>query len=59
MLTSLPALQMMSISADQYHQRTIPFHHVVNAIAGVKECGVLYSVAVCTDNLESEEYKKT
>lgn len=59
MLTSLPAIRMISLSTDVYHQKTISFNHVINAIEAAKECGLLYNVAVCTDHIDDIEYKKT
>jgi sulfatase maturation enzyme AslB (radical SAM superfamily) len=59
MLSSLPGIRMISISTDVYHQKTISFEHVINAIEAAEECGLLYSVAVCTDHFDDIEYKKT
>jgi MoaA/NifB/PqqE/SkfB family radical SAM enzyme len=59
MLTSVPAIRMISLSTDVYHQKTIPFDHVINAIEAAEECGLLYSVAICTDRIDNIEYKKT
>ncbi len=58
-LTSVPAIRMISLSTDVYHQKTISFDHVVNAIEAAEECGLSYSVAVCTDRIDDIEYKKT
>lgn len=59
LLAKLPAIKLISISTDVYHQKVIPFGNIENAIWAAKEIGLLYNVAVCTDNEEDENYKKT
>jgi MoaA/NifB/PqqE/SkfB family radical SAM enzyme len=57
-LSRLPAIQMISLSTDIYHQKFIPFKYVKNAIWACKELGRLYNIAVCTDYEENPEYLK-
>ncbi|MFC2037533.1 radical SAM protein [Chloroflexota bacterium] len=57
-LAELPAIQMISISTDVYHQKSIPFGHIKNAVWAARELGRLYSIAVCTDNKEDPQYQK-
>lgn len=57
-LAKLPAIQMISVSTDVYHQKSIPFDFIKNAIWAAKKLGRLYNIAVCTDNEENNEYKK-
>lgn len=57
-LSQLPAVQMISISTDVYHQKSIPFDYIKNAIGAAQELGRLYNIAVCTDNEEDQQYKK-
>lgn len=57
-LSKLPAIQMLSISTDVYHQKSIPFDYIKNAVWAAKELGRLYNIAVCTDNEEDQQYRK-
>lgn len=57
-LSSLPAIKMMAISTDVYHQESIPFESVVNAIAAAQECNIPYHIAVCTENEDDEGYNQ-
>ena len=57
-LQKLSAIKMIAISADAYHQSTIPFERVKNAIFAAKECDIPYNLHVCTDNESNEEYKE-
>jgi organic radical activating enzyme len=57
-LSKLPAIQMISISTDVYHQKSIPFENVKNAVAAAKELGRLYNIAVCTDNENDLQFRK-
>jgi MoaA/NifB/PqqE/SkfB family radical SAM enzyme len=57
-LTSLPAIQMISISTDVYHQKSIPFDHIHNAVWAARQLGRLYNIAVCTDNEEDQQHQK-
>lgn len=56
-LKKLSAIKMLSISADAYHQSHIPFDRVKNAVQAAQECGVPYTIAVCTDNYEDGDYQ--
>lgn len=57
-LSRLPAIQMISISTDVYHQKSIPFDYIKNAVWAARELGRLYNIAVCTDNEEDQQYQK-
>ena len=57
-LSRLPAIQMISISTDVYHQKSIPFDYIKNAMEAARQLGRLYSIAVCTDNEEDQQYQK-
>jgi MoaA/NifB/PqqE/SkfB family radical SAM enzyme len=57
-LSRLPAIQMISISTDVYHQKSIPFDCVKNAVWAARELGRLYNIAVCTENEEDRQYQK-
>jgi organic radical activating enzyme len=57
-LSSLPAVQIISISTDVYHQRAIPFAFIKNAIWAARELGRPYNIAVCTDSEEDLQYQK-
>lgn len=57
-LSKLPAIQMISISTDVYHQKSIPFDYIKNAVWAARELGRLYNIAVCTDNEEDQQYQK-
>jgi organic radical activating enzyme len=49
-LDSMKELRVISISADPHHQLQIPFERVRNALLAVQELGLIYRVAVCTEN---------
>jgi MoaA/NifB/PqqE/SkfB family radical SAM enzyme len=51
-------LRMISVSTDVYHQMYIPFERVRNAVAAARDCGVLCSVAICTENEDDPGYKR-
>ena len=57
-LSGLPAIRMLSISTDIYHQKTIPFDFVHNALVAARELGRLYNIAVCTDSRDEPGYRK-
>ncbi len=57
-LSRLPAIRMVCLSTDVYHQRAIPFANVKNAIEAARTLGLIYSVAVCTDNKADPAYQK-
>jgi MoaA/NifB/PqqE/SkfB family radical SAM enzyme len=56
-LAGLPAIRLLSISTDVYHQKAIPFGHVRNAIWAARQLGRFYNIAVCTDDEEDEQYQ--
>ena len=56
-LESLPDLLFLQISADEHHQRCIPFERVENAVLAAQKLKLVCSVVVCTDNEESPGYK--
>ncbi len=57
-LSRVPAISMLSISTDVYHQKLIPFEYVANALWAVKKLGRFYNIAVCTDTEEEPQYQK-
>ncbi len=57
-LSELPAIQMVSISTDVYHQRSIPFDYIKHAVWAAKQLGRLYNIAVCTDNEDDRQYQR-
>lgn len=57
LLENLPAIQMISISADKYHQKFIPFSRVKNAIAAAEVHNIPYTIGVCTENEADRAYQ--
>jgi MoaA/NifB/PqqE/SkfB family radical SAM enzyme len=57
-LRELSAIKMLAISTDVYHQESIPFEKVKNALLAAKACDIPYHIAVCTENEDDKEYKK-
>lgn len=57
-LSKVPAIQMISISTDVYHQTSIPFDYIKNALWAARELGRLYNIAICTENEEDPQYRK-
>ncbi len=57
-LRELCAIKMLAISTDVYHQESIPFERVKNAVFASKECNIPYNIAVCTENENDSEYKE-
>ena len=57
-LRSIPSIKMLSFSTDVYHQKSIPFGKVRNAILAAQDCDIPYTVAVCTENKDDIEYNK-
>jgi organic radical activating enzyme len=57
-LDKLPFINMLSISTDLYHQKFIPFEFIKNAIYAARKLEKLYTIAVCTENPEDEDYLK-
>jgi MoaA/NifB/PqqE/SkfB family radical SAM enzyme len=56
-LRELPAIKILSISTDIYHQVSIPLAWVKNAVAAAEACDIAYSVSVCTENEEDLKYQ--
>lgn len=57
-LKHLNAIKMLSISTDVYHQESIPFERVENAIAAAREIDIPFTVAVCTENEGDPAYQR-
>jgi hypothetical protein len=57
-IKSLPGLSLIAISTDRYHQQTIPFQRVKNALQAAESCGLPYDVSLCTENQEDPEHKR-
>jgi organic radical activating enzyme len=57
-LLQVPAIQMISISTDVYHQKSISFENIKHAVWAAKTLGRLYNIAVCTDNENDPRYQK-
>ena len=49
-LRSAPAIRMLAVSADAYHQAEIPLERVRHAVAAAEHLGLEYNVAVCTED---------
>jgi sulfatase maturation enzyme AslB (radical SAM superfamily) len=57
-LQELPAIKMMAISADVYHQENIPFSRVKNAIHAAKKLDIPFQIGVCTENKQEKNYQR-
>lgn len=57
-LLQVPAIQMISLSTDVYHLKSIPFDNIKNGIWAAKQLRILYNIAVCTDSEEDTQYKR-
>jgi MoaA/NifB/PqqE/SkfB family radical SAM enzyme len=55
-LENTPALRMLQISTDEYHQKYIPFERVKNAISACRTCHVPFTVSLCTENDQNPAY---
>jgi len=49
-LQSVPAVRLVAISADAYHQAEIPLDRVRHAVLAAEKLGLEYNVAVCTED---------
>jgi organic radical activating enzyme len=58
-LDSLPSLMMLQISTDKYHQQSIPFERVKNAMLACNQCNIPYTISICTENENDPEYQET
>jgi pyruvate-formate lyase-activating enzyme len=56
-LRDLPAIRMLAISCDTYHQTSIPFERVKNAIHAARKCEIPYNIAICTQNADDPGYR--
>ena len=56
-LREVPGITQLSFSADSYHESSIPFGRVVNAVHAAQECGIPFSVAISTENADDPRYK--
>jgi pyruvate-formate lyase-activating enzyme len=57
-LKRFPAIRMLCISTDEFHQKFIPFENIKNAAYAAEKCDIVYSFAICTPNFEDPEYLK-
>jgi organic radical activating enzyme len=57
-LSSVPGLRLVSFSTDAYHQKSIPFRNIGNAVWAAKRLGKRYNIAVCTDNEDDPVYQR-
>ncbi len=57
-LRSVPDIRMLAFSTDVYHQRSIPFERVKNAIMAARDLEIPYNIAVCTEDTDDPEYKQ-
>lgn len=57
-LKNLPSVRLLCISADQFHQKFIPFENIRNAAYAAEQCNIIYSFAVCTPNFQDPQYLK-
>ena len=55
-LRKLPAIRMLCISTDEFHQKFIPFENIRNAAYAADKCKIVYSFAICTANFEDPKY---
>jgi hypothetical protein len=58
-LERLPAIRLLAISTDVYHQRFIPIEFVKNAIYAAQRLGRRYNIAVCTNDETDPGYLAT
>jgi hypothetical protein len=57
-LRKLPALRMLCISTDEFHQKFIPFEKIRNAAYAAEKCKIVYSFAICTPDFNDPNYLK-
>jgi len=55
-LRHLPALNVLAISSDTYHQTAIPFNNVANAVKAAESCGIPCYIYTCTEDPADESY---
>lgn len=56
-LNSVPALKMLGISTDVYHQQFIDFERVAHAIRAAEILHIPVQISVCTDSKEEPGYQ--
>ena len=57
-LAQVPAIRMLSLSTDVYHQRFIPFQNIKNAIRAIQDLEKQYTVAVCMEDANDPALRK-
>lgn len=55
-LHQIPSVNALAISADVYHQKSIPFSNVANAIRAAEYCGIPCYIYTCTEDLTDADY---
>lgn len=56
-LREVSSIRMIALSTDAYHQQSIPFARVRNAIAAAQALNIPYNVAVCTEREDDPAYR--
>lgn len=59
LLSTLPAIRMLSVSTDVHHQRFIPLQYAKNALLAARELGLPHSAAVCYEHEDDPAYRNT
>ena len=57
-LTGLPAIKLLSVSTDVYHQKFVPLENIKNAVHAISALNRIFNIAVCTDTEENVEFKQ-
>lgn len=57
-LAKVPGLRFISVSTDAYHQKSIPFRNIENAVWAARALDKGYNIAVCTDNEDDPAYRR-
>jgi len=55
-LSDYDAIQLISISTDEYHQYNIPYRYIRNAVIACKKLNKIYNVAVATESESDVKY---
>ena len=55
-LRKLPAVRLLCISADEFHQKFIPMENIRNAVTAAEQLGIVYSLAICTPHFEDRKF---
>ncbi len=56
-LRQLPAISVLAVSTDVYHQQAIPIERVKNAVLAAQECERACQVSLCTESEKDPEYQ--